>query len=334
MVNIVIIGAGDIARKRHIPGILGAPSARLYGFCNRNTAKTAALAETYHVKCFETMEQVYEDDKVDAVLISTPPATHGELALQALRAGRHVLLEKPMTLTVEEAEEICEAAGTSGKKFMMLHVQRFYEPHKKAKELLKNGEIGRLLSYRTFLGNGDADLSGAVRTPGWHDTLFNVGIHRIDLIRYLVEDEIEQVFCHRNVWVAAADEAEGKMADDHMIGILNHKNGVVGTLIATRASYSGEDRSTVLIGTEGTITTYYDGHDVVLEKKNGEKQVYDFSSTTKQKTLEITDIHEQFCRCIEEDREPLVTAGDGVESVRIAAAMEKSDLEKRWVALP
>ena len=109
------------------------------------------------------------------------------------------------------------------------------------------------------------------------------------------------------------------------------KAGVDG-FFSSRCS-CGEDRSTELFGTEGKIVTYRDGHGLILEKRNGERAFFDFPDGLDQKELELTDIHEQFCRCIEEDTEPPVTAEDGLASVRLAAALERSDREKRWVEL-
>ena len=101
MINLVIIGTGDIARKRHIPGILQSADAKLYGFYNRSVKKSEEAAKTYGGKVFASEEEIYDDPAVDAVLISTPPVSHKALAVKALLPGRHVLLEKPMSLTVE-----------------------------------------------------------------------------------------------------------------------------------------------------------------------------------------------------------------------------------------
>lgn len=333
MINIVIIGVGDITKKRHIPGILQAKSACLYGFCNRNAQKAADAAAKYDAHFYETAEEVFRDPAVDAVLIATPPETHAPLSIAALKAGKHVLLEKPMSLSLEAAMDIEREAARSSAKLMMLHVQRFYDPHKKARELLEQGQIGRLLSCRSFLGNGKIRKPGDPLKPFWQDALFNVGIHRIDLLNYLVGSRVTGVFgyCSHLLFPEEA-ELEGA-PNDHAIGILQYANHVAAAMIASNTSFNGEDRSTVLIGTEGTITTYTGGHDLVIEKKGGERLFYDFDSAHEQSRLELTDIHEEFCRCILEDREPAITASDGVNSMRIVQALKKSNEEKRWVSL-
>ena len=327
-VNIVIIGAGDIARKRHIPAIQKAPNGVLYGFYDTNAERAHQWADEFGTRAFETLDAVLQDPEVDAVLISTPPVVHVPLSVAAIEAGKHVLLEKPMATTVEEARQIEAAlAAHPDVKFMMLHIQRFYAPHQKAKELLDRGEIGKLLTIRSFLCNSDKTLLQGIKKTPWHNSLHNVGIHRLDLMRWLVGDDVKEVFCHRSCLLDTVG------ADDHTIGILQYENGVVGTMICSRTSFNGEDRSTVLIGTGGTITTYARQHEVLVEKLNGERQYYDFPSAHPQAYLELTDAHERFFQCILDNTPSPISARDGEESIRILSALDRSDAERRWVSL-
>lgn len=333
-VNTVIIGAGDIALKRHIPAVLQAPNGTLAGFYNRHFDRTKELAEQYGGKAYSSLQQIWDDNDVDAVLISTPPQSHAELSIAALMAGKHVLLEKPMTLSVKEAEDIVNAVEKSQKKFMMLHIQRYYDPHKKAKELLDSGAIGRLLTIRSVLGNADNGLLEGQRRDGWHDALNNVGIHRIDLMRWLVGAEAESVYCHRSrLLIKPLSQEDERVADDHAVGIIQYENGVVGTLIASNTSFHGEDRSTELIGTKGAIKTYTGGHDLVLRNSDGVETVYDFPSAHAQNIWELTDTHIRFFNSIINDTEPEITAVDGLKAVKIAEAMERADLKKCQVQI-
>ena len=332
-INIVIIGAGDIAKRRHIPALLKSEHINFYGVYNRHPESTKAIADKHQVKAYASLDEVLSDSSVDAVLIATPPDTHEELAVKALKGGKHVLLEKPMTLSVEEAERIDKAAKETGRKLALLHVQRFYPQHAKAKELLDAGAIGDLLTIRTVLGNKDPGVLTHRQYPGWQDALFNIGVHRADLIRWLVGSKVEGVYAHVSRILAENTPGDKRETNDHAAAILQFENGVVGTLIASKLSIHGEDRSTTLIGTKGAIITFSEGHDVVLKLSDGTVKYYDFETAHAQEVLELTDLHERFALSILNDTDVDVTGEDGIESIRIVEAFEKANKSKHYQVL-
>ena len=312
-INIVILGAGDIAIKRHIPAILKSDYTNLRGILNRHPESTKAVAARYQVKAYSDLEEVLADPEVHAVLISTPPGQHTELAIEALNRGKHVLLEKPMALSTEEAIRINEAARASGRKLELLRVQ--------------------LLTIRSVLGNKDPELLQGKAYPGWEDALHNIGVHRADLMRWLTGSEAQGVYAHVSRILSETRPGEQRETNDHVAGIIQYENGVVGTLVASRLSFHGEDRSTTLIGTKGAIITFSEGHDLVLKLSDGTVQYFDFEQTHPQEVLELTDLHERFARSILEDTPVDVTGEDGIESVRIIEAFEKANAEKRYQIL-
>lgn len=332
-VNIVIIGAGDIAIKRHIPALIKGEHTNFYGVLNHHPESTKAVADRFGVKAYASLEEVLTDTEVQAVLISTPPQYHEEQAVKTLNSGKHVLLEKPMALTTEEAVRINEAAKHSGCKLELLHVQRFYSQHKKAKELLNQGVIGKLLTIRSVLGNRDLELPSGKKYPGWKDALHNIAVHRVDLMRWLVESEVKGVYAQVNRILAETVDGDLRETNDHISAILQYENGVVGTLIASKLSFHGEDRSTTLIGTKGAIITFCEGHDLVVKLSDGTTTYYDFESAHAQEVFELTDLHERFACSILEDSAVDVTGEDGVESVRIVEAFERSNIEKSFYYL-
>ncbi len=332
-VNIVIIGAGEIAARRHIPALLQGEHTNFYGVLNLHPESTKAVAQKYGVKAYESFDEVLFDENVDAVLISTPPDRHAEPAIAALKHGKHVLLEKPMTLSVKEAEEINEAAKESGLKFELLHVQRFYPQHAKAKELLESGAIGKLITARTVLGNNEPDVLAGRKYPGWMDALFNISVHRADLIRWLVGSEVKGVYAQVDRLLSETIEGDIRETNDHVTGILQFENGVVGTLIASKLSFHGEDRSTTLIGTKGAIITFAEGHDVVLKLSDRTTQYFDFESSHEQGVLEFTDLHERFALSILNNTPVDVTGEDGIEAVRIVEGFQKAAKEKKYTEI-
>ena len=332
-VNIVIIGAGDIAVKRHIPALLQGEHTNFYGVLNNHPESTKAVADKHNVKAYSSLDEVLFDENVHAVLIGTPPDRHAEPAIAALKHGKHVLLEKPMTLSVKEAEKIDKVAKETGLKLELLHVQRFYAQHVKAKELLDEGAIGNLITVRTVLGNSDPEVLNGKKYPGWMDALFNISVHRADLLRWLVGSEVKGVYAKVDRLLTETIEGDIRETNDHIAGILQFENGVVGTLIASKLSFHREDRSTTLIGTKGAIITFAEGHDVVLKLSDGTTQYFDFESAHAQEVLELTDLHERFALSILNNTPVDVTGEDGIESVRIVEGFKKADKEKKYLEI-
>lgn len=328
MVNVVLIGVGDIAKKRHIAGLQKSSSANLYGFYARTAEKVDAMATQYGVKAFHSLEEVWADEQVDAVLVCTPTPSHCEITVAALDAGKHVLCEKAMAISTEESRRMAAAVKRSGKKLMMMHVQRRYAPHVTAKQLLEAGEIGKLLSYRTYLGVGGVpSLKPGQTIPAWKNTVAELGSHRIDLMRHITESEVTRVLAH----VTCLNPGNNNSAEDNAVAIVEHENGVMGIMAFSRTSFNGNDRSTVLFGTEGSITIYGEKHEVIVEKRNKTKFTYTFPNQHEQSTLELTDLHQIFCQCIEEDKPMPIDERDGVACMCIVDAIIQSSKQGTWV---
>ena len=327
MVNIVLIGAtGVIAKRRHIAGILQSKDANLYGVYARTADQVTELAETYQTKAFYSLEAIWEDEAVDAVLVCTPTPSHCEITIAALNAGKNVLCEKAMATNTQEARLMAEAARKSGKKLMLLHVQRRYAPHMEAKHLIQNGEIGKLLSYRTSLGVGGVPGNAGKPIPAWKNTVAELGSHRIDLMRYFTDSEAKRVLAH----ITCLNPDSGAQ-EDNAVAIVEHENGIMGIMCFSRTSFNGNDRSTMLFGTEGVITIFAESHELVLEKKNKTKITYTFPDQHEQNVLELTDLHQQFCECIENDTPALIDERDGVACMCIIDAIKESSHRGTWV---
>ena len=332
MVRIVIIGSGDISRKRHIPGILRSSNGELRGFYNRNVERSEEAAAAWGGIAYRTYEDVLNDEDVDAVLIATPTPTHYELTMRALHAGKHVLCEKPLALNGREAAEMAEAAEAEGRKLMVCHVQRLYEPCQWAKRLIEDGEIGRVLSFRTFLGVKGAQAAPSAGNVPWKNSVAELGSHRIDLMRYLLHSEAKRVFADLTQLDRDKPDAALVSGDDNTMAIVEYENGVHGIMGFSRTSYGGNDRTTTIFGTEGVLTIYGEECPLMLVRRNGEKICYPLTCE-EQKKLEITNIHELFFACIEQDTEPFISGRDGLAVMQVIDAMEESCREGRWATV-
>ncbi len=183
--NWIVIGIGDIATRRVIPAIQAEPRSRLYGLVTRDPAKAAA----YGVRVWETLEQALTDPEVHAVYVGTPVFLHAPQTVQSLRAGKHVLCEKPMAMSETEARIMLRAADEGGKTFGVAYYRRSYPKVQRAKQLLGSGAIGRpvlaeLTCHAWFDGQGSRSwLVDPAKAGG--GPLFDIASHRIDVLNYL-----------------------------------------------------------------------------------------------------------------------------------------------------
>lgn len=158
MKRIGIMGCGKIAQVRHIPELATNPNAQLAGYYNPTIKRAEQMAQKYGGKVYNCIEELLSDPKIDAVVICLANQAHAEVTIQSLKAGKDVLCEKPMATTIEDCEAMVDAANLSGKKLMIAHNQRLTKAHAKAKELLRKGIIGKILTFRTTFGHGGPEL--------------------------------------------------------------------------------------------------------------------------------------------------------------------------------
>jgi 1,5-anhydro-D-fructose reductase (1,5-anhydro-D-mannitol-forming) len=185
MLNWIVIGIGDIAIRRVIPAILNEPRSRLYGLVTRDPAKAAV----YGARAWATLDEALADPDVNAVYVGTPVFLHEPQTIQSLRAGKHVICEKPMAMNEAEARAMLQVADKSGKAFGVAYYRRSYPKVQRAKELLAAGAIGKpvvaeFTNHMWFDGTGSRSwLVDPAKAGG--GPLFDIASHRIDVLNFL-----------------------------------------------------------------------------------------------------------------------------------------------------
>ncbi len=184
-VHWVLAGIGDIARKRVIPAILAEPRSRMYGFVTRDPSKAK---EYPHARWWATIEEAVADPAVDAVYIALPVAMHAGAAIAALRAGKHVLCEKPMAINVAEGERMLAEARASGRMLGVSYYRRLYPKLRRARHLIAEGAIGQpVLAEANCHGWPELTRREWLADPAiaGGGPLYDVGSHRIDAMQFL-----------------------------------------------------------------------------------------------------------------------------------------------------
>ncbi len=191
MLNWIVIGIGDISVRRVIPAIQAESRSRLYGLVTRDPAKAAP----YNTRAWATLDEALSDPEVHAVYVATPVFLHAPQTIQSLRAGKHVLCEKPMAMNEAEARSMVKIAEESGRTFGVAYYRRMYPKVQRAKQLLAAGAIGQpVVAELTSHGWFDGKKPGEdERDRNWlvdpalagGGPLFDVASHRIDVLNFL-----------------------------------------------------------------------------------------------------------------------------------------------------
>jgi 1,5-anhydro-D-fructose reductase (1,5-anhydro-D-mannitol-forming) len=185
MLNWIVIGIGDIAIRRVIPAIQAEPRSRLYGLVTHDPAK----ASPYGVRAWTTLDEALADQAVNAVYVGTPVLLHAPQTIQSLRAGKHVICEKPMAMNEAEARAMLQVADESGKTLGVAYYRRSYPKVQRAKQLLAAGVIGKpvlaeLTCHSWFDGTGSRSwLVDPAKAGG--GPLYDIASHRIDVLNFL-----------------------------------------------------------------------------------------------------------------------------------------------------
>ncbi|MHB8618182.1 MAG: Gfo/Idh/MocA family protein [Chloroflexota bacterium] len=204
-VRLGILGTGFIARTYHVPALMQVHDAKIVALSNPRVEKARELADTIGLDggdCYREAEEVLERSDVDAVLILTPNDTHRDLTLAAARHGKHALVQKPLARGSAECAEMIAAAKEAGIVLAGSFMHRFLPEVRMARDLLEKGTIGRLFTMRVRNA-----VTGSTWAAWFHDrdrtgggAAIDVGVHGIDLIRYLAGD-IENVQARMGTYV-------------------------------------------------------------------------------------------------------------------------------------
>mgnify|MGYP001638261755 CR=1 FL=1 len=247
-----IIGCGMIS-KFHAQALAAIDGARLAGVFDPTPASMARAARDYGVRAFESMEAMLSCPEIDAVCVLTPNGLHAPIALQALAAGKHVVVEKPMAITMEDADRLVAASEAAGLQFCVISQLRFSPAVQAVKRAVEAGELGRIVSASLSM-KYYRDDSYYVNS-GWHGTwamdgggaLMNQGIHGVDLLQYLAGPV-------RRLSAVCKTQTRPIETEDSAVAILEFESGAVGTLEASTACRPGYPRRLEICGDRGGVT--------------------------------------------------------------------------------
>lgn len=340
MFKIGIIGCGKISQVRHIPEYADNAEAEIRGYFDLNKGRAGELAARYGGKAFDTYEELLADKEIDAVSVCVANHAHAQITIAALKAGKHVLCEKPMAMSLKECEAMVQAARETGRFLMIGHNQRLAKAHAEARKLVQSGIIGEIVTFKTNFAHGGPETWSI--DPGQNVWFFDkekavmgamadLGIHKTDLIQYLTGSRVAEVVAY----LGALDkrDAQGNLigVDDNAICIYKMESGCVGTMTASWTCYGAEDNSTILYGTKGVMKIYSDpAHSIVVELKDGGKISYDLDKIQTNDNQTKSGVIDLFMESLIHNTPPEISGEEALAAMKaVFAAVESSETGKR-----
>ena len=309
-VRFAVVGCGTAANHIHLPALRSA-GADVTVFASRSVPSAEATCAAWGSGAIEARwEDAVRRDDVDGVVIATPNAQHHIVAMAALRAGKHVLVDKPMACAVADADEMIDAAERARLVLVPFHNTRFAAPFAAAAQKVQDGAIGDVTGFRVAFGHAGPQ-AWAPRSTWFFESatsgggcLIDLGVHAVDLVRAVTGDDVTQVS-------AVLNGQTGDVETDAQL-VVRTRAGAIGSIHASWSARPGPDHQLTVVGTEGTL--HLDSRTpLTLMTASGERSRVELPDQTS------SPLHELLA-AVRGERAPAVTAADGRAAVAVVEA--------------
>jgi predicted dehydrogenase len=310
------------------------PGCELAWLCDASEAARVRVSGAFPAaRCTGSLDEVLSDPAVDAVALATPVATHAELAVRVLEAGKHCFVEKPLAQTVADAERAVAAAEASGRVLMVGHLLEYHPGVQRLKELVDSGELGEQIYYiygnRLNLGKLRAD----------ENALWSLGAHDVSVLLYLADEEPLEAVAHGECYVQDGVEdvvfcflrfPSGLSAHLHLSWLDPHKERRF-TVVGSRRMATFDD-----MALEGKLTIYDKGFD--QDSSSYGEYITRSGGIFSPQIPNVEPLRvecEHFVECVRQARRPRSDGASGLRVVRVLEELQRSlDESRREVALP
>ena len=332
--NFALIGCGAVA-KHHIKAMKLVDGGKFIGVFGAVREQTEAFATEHGLHIYETLEELFCDKKIDVVCICTPSSSHAELAIRAMENGKHVVVEKPMALTIEDCKAVIDAEQRFGRKCEVISQLRFSDTVHEVKKAIDGGYLGKIVNtglYMKYYRSEEYYAASDWRGTWKHDgggALMNQGIHGIDLMRYFMGSPVK-------ISAVAKTLAHNIETEDTAAAILEYPNGAIGVVEGTTSVYPGYSRRFEICGTKGSIILEDDRvikWDTDAPRSNTEYEKRDFGASNpdaisaKGHAAQFTDIIE----AIRDGREVANGVQSGAATVAVILGIYEAAKAKKQI---
>ncbi len=331
-----IIGCGSIARQRHAYEYSHNENVEIAGFFDFVPERAETLASLFGGRVYPSLDELLDDSSIDAVSVCVANAYHADTTIKALEKGKHVLCEKPMAISLEDCERMIETAEKCGKRLCIGQNQRLTPAHRKAKEIIASGEMGRVLTFQTMFAHGGPESWSVEKSRNtWFfrksaaafGSMADLGIHKIDLIKYLVGDEYDRAYSRMCVIDKTFEDGTPIEVDDNSVEILTFRNGAFGTVTTSWTCYGTEFNQTNIFCQNGVLKLYSDPqYSLIIVRNDGseEKLALDRIQQNGDEQMASSGVIDEFVGAVMENRPSILDACDIIGSMKAVFACQRS----------
>ena len=323
----------------HIEAVLASENARLVAVCDSDESRLAGARELCpEARAYTDFEELIADGEVDIISVCLPSGMHAKYSIRAMEAGKHVLIEKPIDISIKTALEIEKASVRTGMKAGVVHQNRYNLNMRPIREAIDSGRLGKIF-LGTFAVKWYRDQN-YYNSGSWRGTwemdgggsLINQSIHTLDIMQWLMGD-VESVTSEMRIYNHDID------TEDLTASIIRFTNGATATFVSTTCAYPGISTEIMIYGTNGGIEADGDmirswkfkTEDGELDEEKEEQMLARYGSGNGRASRHEPNtlyghryVVEDMIRAVLDDREPSVTAREAMKSLRIVEAIYES----------
>ena len=330
--GVAVLGVGEMG-QRHAENLRRlVPRARLVAVADVSAERARKVAADLEIEnSYDSLDAMLECKGIDAVVIATPDKFHAASVRAVAAAGKDILCEKPLGLTLNEARDLLASVDKSGVRLQVGFMRRYDPAYATAMRRIAAGEIGDPVVFKSIGRDKDGAPLAAYQS-GINGMLFYANtIHDFDLARWLMQDEVAEV----HAFTTVITRPELAQYSDVVASVVNLKygKGAIGNIESNAQAVYGYDVRTEIVGSKGSIMvgSLLGTHATVLTSGGSNQMTTDhyLTSFSEAYRAEMLD----FVECILGDREPRVTGEDGLKALAIAVAAEKSSVRGETTAV-
>lgn len=347
MLGFAIVGCGMIARF-HARALAEVPGTQLRAIVSRSRANAAKMLEELNLKCdaATNLDEVLKRKDIDVVVITTPSGAHLEPAVLAAKAGKHVVVEKPLEITVERCDRIIDACDKHKVKLCTIFPSRFGDANVELKNAITAGRFGRLTLGETtckwwrpqsYYDEGGWKGTQALDGGG---ALMNQAIHNVDLLLWMM-GPVKQIFGQTSMLAHERIEVE-----DTAVACLRFMNGALGVIQATTSIWPGLPKTIAVHGDKGSVVIEQDDllrwefnleidADKAMRQRFAQKSGASGGSSNPAAISHVGHARQlaDFAQAIEQGRTPLVDGREGRRAVEVIVSIYEANRTGRLVEL-